>query len=169
MINLFRNPCRRRLLPGLAVLALSSLLSAQEIPGPADRLRAAEVVPGSALKFNSLRLEIPSEGAIDFEVGSSFTIEGWFRIETFDNNGELLVGKERSYLIRRSGSTGRLEFATARNSLGYDELTTIDDVPLGEWFHLAAVYDGSSKTKALYLDGALQGEQVIENIFNLSQ
>ncbi len=46
----------------------------------------------------------------------------------------------------------------------YDRLTTIADVPLGDWFHLAAVYDSDSLTKRLYLNGVLQGEQVIGNL-----
>ena len=116
MLDFFRNSCRLPCLPGLAVFALSSLLAAQVIPGPADRLRAADPVPGSALNFNALRLEIPNEPAINFEEGDAFTIEAWFRIEAFKHSGEVFVGKEGSYLIRRDGNTGRMEFATARNS-----------------------------------------------------
>lgn len=164
MFDLFRNSCRWRFLPGLALLALSSLLSAQGIPSPAERLRAADPVPGSALNTNGLRLEIPDEEAIDFDLTESFTIEAWFRIEAFKNNNDLFVGKERSYLIRRDGNSGRLEFATERSLFEYDTLTTIGDVPVGEWFHLAAVYDGVSKTKQLYIDGVLQGTQVIKNL-----
>lgn len=118
--------------------------------------------PGTALYFNgtSSYVDIQNSGsASELNFRGSFTIEGWFKTNgPFSSQSWIpIVNKGNgAWRIQRYNSTDHLDFGT--NGLSQQDLegsTTIDD---GKWHFFAAVYNASSSTKFLYVDGNADAE-----------
>jgi hypothetical protein len=109
---------------------------------------------GSAIQFDGQSyLEIADRANSGFDAVPALTIELWAKQDTHHDNG--LVVKLTtvafwpcSYNLETWSDTnvwfGVDQDAMAIASGGY---------PLKEWFHLAAVFDGKTKTQYLYLNG----------------
>jgi hypothetical protein len=97
----------------------------------------------------------------DFDLGSTWTIEGWFNIDSF-NTLNVLAGKwqtsgnNRSYGVRiydDSGDKKLQSFTDANGAAGSATVATSDIVTIntGTWYH--AAFTCSSGTPGFYLDG----------------
>jgi hypothetical protein len=84
-----------------------------------------------------------------FNLGTGpFSISLWFKMNSWkDNWGNVMISKRgengRGWQIRRRGSSHHLTFTT--RGPGDDDPEGTIEPTLGEWYHLAAMYDGSQK------------------------
>jgi hypothetical protein len=100
---------------------------------------------------------------------ASYTIAGWVRPDRVDKNFSL-AGQDGAYMsgvyITHHTSTGkwsvRIPTSDDSSANGSDNVVLAKNPTIaGVWTHLAATYDAESKTIALYVNGTLQGEDVI--------
>jgi len=68
------------------------------------------------------------------------------------NRGEDNIG----WQIRRYGSSSNIAFTT--RGVGNDDTQSNAVMPLGDWVHIACVYDNSANTKRIYINGVLDQE-----------
>ena len=113
--------------------------------------------PGYALHFDgssSYVDVINSLSASQFNFTGAFTIEGWFKVDSFKTgvNWAALVTKgDGSWRVQQYQGTNNLDFGTT--GLSVQDLQGTTNVNDGKWHFFAAVYDGT--TKYLYVDGRL--------------
>jgi hypothetical protein len=91
------------------------------------------------------------------QCGPGFTAEAWVRFAEyaegeFPPKWEAVVTKGRAWALSRYSNTNRVTFSTWTGSAYHDVVSAADLTPR-RWHHLAAVYDGT--TKSLYVDGEL--------------
>ena len=132
-----------------------------------DVAEVREEVRGSG-QFNEMVLGVSSELTNEGTTGAptaatlltaapGFTAEAWVRFAEhaageFPAKWEAVMGKGRAWAISRYSNTDRITFSTWTGSEYHDVVSAADLAP-GLWHHVAAVYDGS--TKSLYVDGEL--------------
>jgi hypothetical protein len=113
-----------------------------------------------ALDGNGAYLEVADESAFDAMAG--VTVAAWIQVASFDKPWQAIVTKgEGAWRIQRNNETSTLEFACTGvgNSANseYGSLFGQKTIALGEWHHIAGVYDG--KKMYLYVDGVLDAAQ----------
>ncbi len=120
---------------------------------------AADVVPGkmgSALAVTATD-EIHIEGDGSLDAFDEMTVEIWVWMEGQQATGLVQKGTDwgptMSYLVQ-PWNDGKIYFGIQETASR--AITQPDDFPLGEWFHIAAVFDGSDLR--LYIDGELLAE-----------
>ena len=108
---------------------------------------------GSALSFdgNSGNVKIPH--ASDISLASSYTLEAWVKPSTLSGYQTILVKEETSgcgYWLQ----TADTDISSGFNSGGCDEHRSgPQPIPLNQWSHLAAVFNNTTNTYKLYLNG----------------
>jgi len=105
-------------------------------------------------------LEIPDESAFDFTSG--VTVAVWVKADSLDKPYQAIVTKgEWAWRIQRNEETSTLEFACSGVRIPsehpYGPLYGTREITLGQWHHVAGVYDG--KRMSLYIDGTLDASQ----------
>ena len=105
-------------------------------------------------------LEVPDESAFDFTCG--VTVAAWVKADALDKPYQAIVTKgEWAWRIQRNEETSTLEFACSGVRIPsehpYGPLYGTREITLGQWHHVAGVYDG--KRMSLYIDGTLDTSQ----------
>lgn len=118
---------------------------------PADAVRIPAGTP-LALAFDgsTSAVWVPDHGALNFK--GAFTIETWVKFSAFDKPWQAVVTKgDGSWRLHRFQSTNRIAFSTS--GLSNCDLAGNRILKAGQWYHIAAVYNG--KRKLLYINGEL--------------
>ena len=113
-----------------------------------------------ALDGKGAFLEVADESAFDADAG--VTVAAWINAKALDKPWQALVTKgDSAWRIQRNNETSTLEFACTGlhipNGNEYGSLFGKKSIGVGEWHHIAGVYDG--KKMYLYVDGALDVSQ----------
>ncbi len=112
---------------------------------------------------NQQAVEMPSLSSV---LTSPFSLEAWIKplsqLGGSPRQAFILGQSYGSQLVVTNGLLGlRVGFALATNRTTFHELVSSGDIPLGEWTHVAGVYDGTAMS--LYVNGALD-QQAAANI-----
>ncbi|WP_139576735.1 LamG-like jellyroll fold domain-containing protein [Microbispora catharanthi] len=91
----------------------------------------------------------------------SYTVASWLRLD--DRSGSYQVARQNGdngapYYLGVDQATGQLKFATyASDTAGSTSTSVLSGVnaPVGQWFHVAGVYDKAAGSISLYLNGDL--------------
>lgn len=103
-------------------------------------------------------VSIPSDSSLDFT--NSLTIEGWVNLSTNNHNNGLvfkgaLNGSQGVYSLGfYTGGSNQLTF---RLNGGAGQVIGATSLTVGQWYHVAAVYDQVSAR--IYVNGVLDGSQ----------
>ncbi|MCX5644781.1 MAG: tetratricopeptide repeat protein [Phycisphaerae bacterium] len=113
-----------------------------------------------ALSGNGDCLEVADESAFDATAG--VTVAAWIKANALDKPWQAIVTKgEGAWRIQRNNETSTLEFACTGVRIPggneYGSLLGNKAITLGEWHHIAGVYDG--KKMYIYVDGVLDTSQ----------
>ncbi len=114
--------------------------------------------PGYCLSFDGTEdyASIQSQSSFDFT--NAMTLEAWIKVSAFDKDWQAIITKgDGSWRLQRYGSTNNIDFGTTGLSNGDLQGTT--NVNDGNWHHISAVFDGS--TKYLYVDGELDASAAV--------
>ena len=104
-------------------------------------------------------------GVIDI-VGNEMSLAAWFRVDDFDVLDGRLISKARDVFdadhywmlsTLQQGGAFRLRFRLMAGGATNTLIATDGDLVIGEWIHVAAVYDGAEMR--LYKDGVLVGSR----------
>ena len=105
---------------------------------------------------------------------SGLTISGWVALESYPSDREVPVDrlKPASFFHQASASKGFDIFIDTFGRWGFRVSTDRGALvihaprsfPLGRWVQIAAIYDPTSGTGSLYLDGTLQDRQSLRSI-----
>jgi hypothetical protein len=107
---------------------------------------------GGALEFDGNGDYVELENNTDFDIPVNITVTCWIKVGQFDKTWQAIVTNgDGSWRVHRSSSTNNIAWGTS--GLSPTDLTGTTDVSTGEWFHIAAVYNGTQKL--LYIDGNL--------------
>lgn len=110
---------------------------------------------GQGFQFDGVddNVSVPDNSILSFGGNAPMTVEIWV-YRTSNNAVQHFIGK-------RAGCTGNLDYQLARDvtgsfGIGFNRglvaaSTTVEDVPLNTWTHLAGTYDGT--TSRLYKNG----------------
>lgn len=109
-------------------------------------------------------LTIPASAVLNL-FGGSFTIETWINPVSFDTNlyNYILVqddgGSNSQNFILRLNATGAPQFTyyTTSTRTNVITITGSSNLPLNTWSHLAVVYNSSTTTLTIYLNGSSVG------------
>jgi hypothetical protein len=107
--------------------------------------------PGNALQLDGVNDYVSIADADDLDMTSNYTLEAWFKADSFGASGGLrgLVSKYQT-----GGANGYFLRLTGTN-LDFDGMTTSGmNLQAGAWHHVAAV--NSNGTRRLYLNGVAQ-------------
>ncbi len=110
---------------------------------------------GSALTLNG------TTDCVDLGVWPAFNFPGSFSLSVWANIGawtsnwnHVMVGNRGEngigWQLRRRDSN---KFCFTTRGIGQDDLGSTMNAPLGEWVHIAAVYDNAANTKRIYVNG----------------
>lgn len=121
--------------------------------------------PQHALRFLGANQYVEVPAAAEFNVPTQFTLEAWIYVNSFGPNTMAIITKGDDLGIVRSGNTSRLSFRTKSGSTVNDLVTTVNLATL-RWYHIAVVYDGT--TKYFYLDGQLQTSAAYSSPVNIN-
>jgi len=108
---------------------------------------------GGALAFNGLSGSVTVPHAASLSFSSSYTLEAWIRPTALTSYQTVLI-KEVT-----SGCGYWLQTAAANISSGFnnggcrEHTSSAPAIPVGQWSHLAAVFDDAANTYTLYLNG----------------
>jgi len=92
----------------------------------------------------------------DLSITEQLSLSLWIRPTTFDEAWQAIVGKgDNTYQLRRYQSTNRIVM-TLRNSGVSTDVITNANIPLNQWTHIAATYDGS--IMKIYVNGELDNQ-----------
>ncbi|GIH64857.1 LamG-like jellyroll fold domain-containing protein [Microbispora siamensis] len=91
----------------------------------------------------------------------SYTVASWLKLD--DRSGSYQVARQNGdngapYYLGVDQATGQLKFATyASDTAGSTSTSVLSGVnaPVGQWFHVAGVYDKAAGSISLYLNGDL--------------
>ena len=115
---------------------------------------------GSGVKFEGLtsRISIPENDSLDIITGvAGLTIEVWVNLDTAPSSTEYIVDKgstsifstEHEYTLALTSGGRQIRFALSNETT--NDFTTGDSLSAGQWYHIAATYDGS--TMKIYTNG----------------
>ncbi len=111
----------------------------------------------SAINFDGVNDYI-NVGDIDNNITSAFTIETWVYWEDAGSAVQFLFGKAYEQMELHTYPDGKLRFIPATD-------VTIDSVnsvlPLNQWTHIAVVYEPSTATGKIYINGVSVDVKVI--------
>ncbi len=110
---------------------------------------------GTALKLNGTADCVDLGNKPVFNFAGSFSLSVWANIGAWTSNwGHVMVGNRGEdnigWQLRRRDSN-KICFTT--RTIGTDDLGSTMNAPLGEWVHIAAVYDNTANTKRIYVNG----------------
>ncbi len=119
--------------------------------------------PEGNLENRALRLDGVDDtiavASKDLNLGQGpFTVETWFKAEAFSSRVGLLA-KTQSSEFSIFISNGRPDTAVHLDGK-YRSVKANESIPVGEWHHIASVYDGNSV--AMYLDGKEVGRTEVD-------
>ncbi|MEA3226452.1 MAG: LamG domain-containing protein, partial [Planctomycetota bacterium] len=107
---------------------------------------------GGALEFDGSGDYVEFANNTNFDIPVNITVACWIKVNLFDKTWQAIVTNgDGSWRVHRSSSSSNIAWGTS--GLSPTDLTGTTDVSTGEWFHIAAVYDGTQKL--LYIDGNL--------------
>ena len=119
--------------------------------GAQRRFSPSMTPPGNALQLDGVNDYVSIADADDLDMTSNYTLEAWFKADSFGASGVLrgLVSKYQT-----GGANGYFLRLTGTN-LDFDGMTTSGmNLQAGAWHHVAAV--NSNGTRRLYLNGVAQ-------------
>ena len=95
-----------------------------------------------------------------FDGATAFTISAWFKYDTANPNYSTIIQQEYTVTGDNYLATVRLT-NTSTPQISNRNVTLTDTTALnsGQWYHIASVFDGSSQTLTMYIDGT----QVAQN------
>jgi hypothetical protein len=110
---------------------------------------------GKALKLNGTTDGVDLGSWPVFNFAGSFSLSVWANIGAWTSNwNHVMVGNRGEsgigWQLRRRDSN-KICFTT--RGVDQDDLGSTKDAPLGEWVHIAAVYDNAANTKRIYVNG----------------
>jgi hypothetical protein len=112
-------------------------------------------IGGTAFSFTGANeaVSIPYSSADDLSAMSAWTIEGWVNPTSFNNSSWPTIFAQGRWdaSVGLNSGTGALESWINNNY----QLVGTTAVPLGQWSHVALVYNGTNRT--FYLNGAFAG------------
>jgi hypothetical protein len=123
-------------------------------------------VVARAFTFNPTNQQAVEMTSLSTLLTSPFSFEAWIKplskLGGSPQQGWIIGQSFGSQLLVTNGLLGlRAGFALAGSRTLFHEVVSSADIPLGEWSHLVAVYDGS--LMSLYINGALD-QQAAANI-----
>ena len=95
-----------------------------------------------------------------FDGATAFTISAWFKYDTANPNYSTIIQQEYTVAGDNYLATVRLS-NTSTPQISNRNVTLTDTTALnsGQWYHIVSVFDGSSQTLTMYIDGT----QVAQN------
>jgi hypothetical protein len=110
---------------------------------------------GTALNLNGTTACVNLGNKPVFNFAGSFSLSVWANIGAWTSNwNHVMVGNRGEsgigWQLRRRDSN-KICFTT--RGVGQDDTGSTMDAPLGEWVHIAAVYDNAGNTKRIYVNG----------------
>jgi len=107
---------------------------------------------GGALEFDGSGDYVDCGSSPDFEIAVNITIACWIKVDVFDKTWQAIITtSDSSWRVHRSSSSNNIAWGSS--GLSPTDLTGTTDVSTGDWFHIAAVYNGAQKL--LYINGNL--------------
>jgi hypothetical protein len=106
--------------------------------------------------------------------GSDFTVSAWINLDNYNSSnssvifGRFTEGAGMELKIIGEGGTYPHKIALKTWSSDDQNLFGEQDVPLGSWHHVTAVYDISKQTGTLYLDGEIDASAALSPHDNLA-
>jgi hypothetical protein len=98
-----------------------------------------------------------------FNFASSFTADAWINLRAYSpefapvvSTWNDITGSNRSYFLAVTAS-GQLRFSVSPTGGGYSDVFSSATVPLNTWTHVAGVFDASSQTMVVYINGEVEG------------
>lgn len=118
---------------------------------------AAAGVEGGALQFDGITAHIVRPAAASPKLSGPFTLESWVALGAYPFNWcpvlQQQEGEQAGYFFG-VGDRGQVGFRLAAGGKWY-AIETADRLPLRQWAHLAAVFDGKAAT--IYVNGRAAG------------
>ena len=110
---------------------------------------------GNAYDFNSNYISIPNNASLNSSV---ITLEAWIKADSWGTNiwENVIISKdgwaagEQGYTLR-AGANGSLSFNIGPVAAPWQEVTTGPLMALGQWYHVAGSYDGT--TMRIFING----------------
>ena len=122
-------------------------------------LSPADTIPGYAASFNGSAY-IDLGNSSDFDFAGSFSLAAGIKVSAFNPAWQAIVTKgDGEWRLHRSNSSNVLSFGTT--GLSNVDLTGTTNVNDGNWHFVVAVYDSSTLTKYLYVDGNLDASAAV--------
>lgn len=146
----------------IAVTALSGIfLYERTEPAPIEQPAAAPVISSNTIEMDGLDDFLQVENHPDFAGGRTYTVESWIFPTAKKLGGIVSKRKDSnsntsySFLVAPVRGALRVFFKINRED---DEFYSNDEIPLNEWTHVAAVFDGDDldfQRKRIYINGKL--------------
>ncbi len=87
-----------------------------------------------------------------FNFTNTLTLEAWIQVAAFDKKDQAIISKGEAWGLLRYNDTAQITFRTSDGEFAHDLVST-QELAAGQWYHVAAVYDGSRKQ--LFVNGTL--------------
>jgi hypothetical protein len=126
--------------------------------------------PGATVDFAGIDNYISCGNNSVLNPVTAITVEAWINADTWKTNywQGTIVGKDNTnqtgYTLR-CGNNGKLSFVIGK-SPGWAESISAAVMQIGQWYHVAGVYDGT--TISLYINGVLSGQQAVTGNIGIS-
>lgn len=109
-----------------------------------------------SLNGSTSYVEVPTSPSLN--ITTPFTVEAWIKTNSVSAQQGIVerynwLDTDDGGFALRLAPGGKILFGTIRNSNAYDFLISNSTVPVGEWHHIAGVFDGSELR--VYIDGVL--------------
>ena len=124
---------------------------------------------GQAFSFDGISqtVRIPYAPSSPSLVPPSFSFEAWVdpaaaQINNWLGQATLFAQAFSRAMVVRSGNLGpKVAFLLSPDSYSWYELSSSQEIPVGQWTHLVGTYDGATTTMSLYVNGALDQQAQI--------